>query len=235
MKNVQKNSHDKKFTALVVYGLVAFWFAFQLMMGSQGRYAAGPQKPPLALGLALVVPISFFIIAYARRSFIWAFCQSLDLRLIVAVHLWRVIAIDFLLCAAEGRLPAGFALPAGLGDIITGLAAIPLALGLSSGAVWVKKGWVAWNIFGLLDLVSAVSLGILYSGSRLGILAGPGHTTQLMVELPRSLIPTFLVPLFILLHLLALARRKEVAAFQRKENENQPSVSSEPMPVVTSH
>jgi hypothetical protein len=231
MKNAQKNPHDKKFIALVVYGMVAFWFVFQLMMGSEGRYAVGPQKPPLALGLSLVVPISFFVIAYARRSFIWTFCQSLDLRLIVAVHLWRVIAIDFLLRVAEGSLPAGFALPAGLGDIITGLAAIPLALGLSSGAPWVKQRWMMWNIFGLLDLVSAITLGILYSASPFGILVGTGPTTQLMVELPRSLIPTFLVPLFILLHLLALARRKEVATFQWKEN-NQPV---EPMPAVTSH
>jgi hypothetical protein len=234
MKNAQKNSPDKKFIALVVYGMVAFWFAFQLMMGSEGQYALRPQNPPLALGLSLVVPISFFVIAYARRSFIWTFCQSLDLRLIVAVHLWRVIAIDFLLHAAEGSLPAGFALPAGLGDIITGLAAIPLALGLSSGAPWVKKRWVAWNIFGLLDLASAVTLGILYSASPFGILVGTGPTTQFMVELPRSLIPTFLVPLFILLHLLALARQKEVATFHWKQNENQPTVSPSPMPVVTS-
>ena len=50
-----------------------------------------------------------------------------------------------------------------------------------------------------------------FSGSTLGVLTGTGPSTLLMSELPRSMIPTFLVPLFILLHLLALARREEVA------------------------
>ena len=47
-------------------------------------------------------------------------------------------------------------------------------------------------------------------GCSLGILAGSGPTTLLMGEFPRSMIPTFFVPSFILLHLLALLRRKEV-------------------------
>jgi hypothetical protein len=122
------------------------------------------------------------------------------------------MALDFLLCAAAGTLPIGFALPAGLGDILTGLAAIPLAFALSNGTPGTRKKFVAWNIFGLLDLLVAVSMGILHSGSSLGLLAGSGPTTQLMTELPRSMVPTFLVPMFMLLHLLGWARRNEVVS-----------------------
>jgi len=71
---------------------------------------------------------------------------------------------------------------------------------------------VAWNLFGLFDLILALSLGLSFSASSLGFLAGTGATTLLMTELPRSMIPTFGVPMFILLHLLALARRKELPA-----------------------
>src|SRR5580698_1982949 len=110
MKNDPERQDDTKFTGIVVYGILVTWFTFALNMGWQGRFVSGLHKPPLALGLTLVVPLAFFIFAYLRRGAIWAFCQTLDLRLVVAVHLWRIGAIDFLLCAAEGRLPAGFAL-----------------------------------------------------------------------------------------------------------------------------
>lgn len=69
------------------------------------------------------------------------------------------------------------------------------------------RGWLlAWNTFGLVDLVSAIAMGVLYSNSALGVLANGGVTTELMVTFPVSLIPTFLVPLFILMHLLTFAR-----------------------------
>jgi hypothetical protein len=76
----------------------------------------------------------------------------------------------------------------------------------------VRKWFVAWNILGIIDLVLAVTLGILHSVSTFGILAGNGPTTLLMTQFPRSLVPTFLVPIYILLHLLALARRNEVTS-----------------------
>jgi hypothetical protein len=68
-----------------------------------------------------------------------------------------------------------------------------------------------WNGLGILDLVNAVTLGILYSRSSVGILAGT-TTTALMSEFPRNLIPTFLVPLFVIIHIVALDRSREVQA-----------------------
>ena len=62
-----------------------------------------------------------------------------------------------------------------------------------------------WNVLGLLDLVMAVSLGILTSRSSLGILAGT-TTSAVVVAFPLSLIPTFLVPVDLILHLITLSR-----------------------------
>jgi len=210
MKNDKLNHENVKFTKTLVYGALAFWFVFALVMGMQGRFAAGPQKPPLALGLIIGLPMLLFGLAYARHGSFWAFAQTLDLRVITGLHLSRIVGFVFLALCAEGRLPAEFALPAGINDIIIGLAAIPLALGISKGAPAAGKWFVAWNVFGLLDLISAVTLGILQSPSSLGILAGSGPTTLLMSQFPLSMIPTFLVPVFMLLHMLSLSRRSEV-------------------------
>jgi hypothetical protein len=71
-------------------------------------------------------------------------------------HTLRVVGVTFLLVMAQGHLPAIFALPAGLGDIAAGLAAPFVARRLAHGgrarAVW-------FNLFGLLDLVVALTIG----------------------------------------------------------------------------
>ena len=56
------------------------------------------------------------------------------------------------------------------------------------------------------QFLSALMVGVLYSNGPLGVLSRGGVTTELMVTFPVSLIPTFLVPLFILLHLLTFPR-----------------------------
>jgi Mg2+/citrate symporter len=55
----------------------------------------------------------------------------------------------------------------------------------------------------MLDLIVAVSLGILASGISFGLLASTG-SASVMTVFPMSLIPTFLVPLSFILHLIGL-------------------------------
>jgi hypothetical protein len=61
-------------------------------------------------------------------------------------------------------------------------------------------------------------MGILASASPLGILAGE-ITTQAMGKFPLSLIPTFIVPLLLILHLITLGRvRYETASDRTSAN-----------------
>jgi hypothetical protein len=162
------------------------------------------------LGLTFLVPIIVFVVAYWSSPSLREFAHSVDLKLITAAHAGRLIGIDFLFKYFQNQLPAGFALPAGIGDILAAAAAIPLTLAISRKAPAAGKWFVAWNIFGLADLFVAVGSGILHSVSSLGMLAGNGPSTSMISEFPRALIPTFFVPLFILFHLLSLVRRNEV-------------------------
>jgi hypothetical protein len=197
-------------TRTLVYISLAAWFLIALRMGVAGAFSAKPGLPPSTLGLAVLVPIALYSIVYADRGAFWKYCQTFSLPVITVLHLWRIIGADFLLNWYKGRLPAGFAFPAGGGDIIVALTAIPLAYAISKNARAARPWFVAWNVFGLLDLIVAIGSGILHSGSSIGLLAGNGPTTVLMSQFPRSLIPTFFVPLFMLLHLLALSRRREL-------------------------
>ena len=117
----------------------------------------------------------------------------------------------FLALTAHSILPGLFAWPAGLGDIAIGVTApwIVVALirrpGFVTGPIF-----VIWNLLGILDLVVAVSLGALNSGFVPG-LAGE-MTTAAMAQLPLVLIPAYLVPLFIMLHLAALVQARREAS-----------------------
>jgi len=124
----------------------------------------------------------------------------------------------FLILHREGVLPGVFALPAGWGDIAIGTTAPLVAWAISSKKNFPKQIFVLWNVLGMLDLVMAVSLGILASASPLGILAGE-ITTRVMGTFPLSLIPTFFVPLLMILHLIALGRvRHEMIRYWNSED-----------------
>src|SRR5882724_10428980 len=205
-----ENQNSIKTVKWVAMSGIALWFIFALVMGIGGRYQAGAGNPPLPLGLTFLVPIIVFVAAYLSSGSLRAFANGLDLKLITITHVFRFVGFDFLYRYLQGQLPGGFALPAGIGDVVTAAAAIPMALAISRKAPSAGKWFVAWNIFGLADLIVAVGSGVLHSVSSLGVLAGNGPSTSMMSDFPRSLIPTFFVPLWILLHFLALARRNEI-------------------------
>ena len=73
--------------------------------------------------------------------------------LLIGLNALRVIGVLFLMLAAVDRLSGPFPYSAGLGDVITGILAIPLARGN-------LRRVVEWNAFGALDLFAAIGLGL---------------------------------------------------------------------------
>ena len=95
----------------------------------------------------------------------------------------RVAGVVFLLYLALGHLPALFALPAGLGDIATGIAAPFVARRLARGAG--RRAALWFTAFGLTDLIVALTLGALTGFPLLHVTPSSAPIT----ELPLALIP----------------------------------------------
>src|SRR5438105_3710048 len=89
-------------------------------------------------------------------------------------------------------------------------AARAYAYGIAAAWVCLMIGIAAWNAFGTLDLFAAILLGALSSpGTPIRLFTeGPG--TVVMATLPWVMIPTILVPLWLLVHL-TIARRMRAA------------------------
>jgi hypothetical protein len=115
---------------------------------------------------------------------------------------------------ALGHLPAIFALPAGLGDIATGLAAPFVARRLAQGGGRTRAVW--FNLFGILDLVVALGIGFLAGLGPWRPLAVTPSTEPLSL-LPLALVPTVAVPLAIALHLVSLARLHAAARPEQRQ------------------
>lgn len=115
--------------------------------------------------------------------------------LLVAVQTWRLIGFAFLWGVSVGILHPAFGIPAGVGDILLGVTAIPFAYFLKKGFTWSKYALVVWTVLGIADLVMAVSLGMITLSEF-----------DTMSTFPWVLIPTVGVPLALTLHGITLYR-----------------------------
>lgn len=130
---------------------------------------------------------------------------------LVGIQLYRVLGGVFLVLWLAGSVPGLFALPAGIGDVAVGVMAPFVAARYARDPGQGRSAVAWWNAFGVLDLVVALTFGLLTSPSSLQLFAFD-RPNIIISEFPLILIPTFLVPLSILLHVtvwIKLAREKE--------------------------
>ncbi len=108
--------------------------------------------------------------------------------------MFRVLGGVFLIGYVQGLLPGIFALPAGIGDVLTGITAPLVAYWSYKNGKGARLIAYIWSSFGVLDLVNALTLGTLAN------LIKTEPTTALLAALPFVLIPAFGVPRALLLH-----------------------------------
>jgi len=131
---------------------------------------------------------------------------SVPIPALVGINGFRIAGVFFLLLYADGRLSAPFALSAGWGDIITGVTAIPIVVIAASHRHVSRRLLAAWNAFGALDLVVAITLAFMSAQGTPFQLFTKGPGTGVMTTLPWILAATFLVPLYFLTHFTIAAR-----------------------------
>ena len=178
-------------------GLAAALASANLFLGTN------PVGPP-TIGMMIVFPLVATAVAASVSPSVRASLLGMPMPFLIGLNVWRVAGGFFLLLAAEGRLAGPFPTSAGWGDVITGVLALPVAWlalrGQSTPLVW------AWNAFGMLDLVAALAFGIISAnGSPLQIIHA-GEGSQAVQMLPWSLIPTVLVPMYLIVHGIIFAK-----------------------------
>lgn len=121
---------------------------------------------------------------------------------LIAVHIVRIVGGLFLPLVDMKLLPGDFARPAGYGDVIAAVLAPFVIYALVSKKPYARSLAIAWNIYGMLDLITALTTGTLFIP---GFAAQLGATGASLLYLNWVLIiPAYGVPLVGLLHIYSL-------------------------------
>jgi len=182
-------------------GLIAAWLVLTLSASALHLFVNAPNKPPAAFGLAVLTPVVLFLVWFASSPGFRQFVLSLSPRALTLVHSLRIAGFVFLVLSSYKILPAYFALSAGWGDIIIGATAPLAAFWLANPAH--RRGFIFWQLLGIADLVNALALGTLSA-----VIDPHGIPTAAMTVLPMSYIPTFAVPMFLILHIICIAQAR---------------------------
>jgi hypothetical protein len=174
---------------------------------TRDRFYLSPLIPLFVVGPITITLLALWFSPAVRRML-----DAASLPAVIGVQLYRSIGVVFLILLALGQVPAYFALPAGWGDIAIGVTAPLVAIAVARGVRGGRSLAISWNVLGLLDLVVAVGMGTGFLAPFLAPELGPRVApAAAMGVFPMILVPTFAVPVSVLLHLFALARlRREV-------------------------
>jgi hypothetical protein len=163
--------------------VLAVWLVGVMLLAANGVFRVDAPRIPAAL-LTTLAAGYLLLLSPTFRAIIGGIPQHW----LIGIQTFRVLGGVFLVRYFQGELPGLFAIPAGVGDVLTGLFAPLVAYWLVTGKPYARTAAIAWNLFGMADLINAVVLGTLTGGGGGGIV------------FPLVLIPIYAVPRAFLLH-----------------------------------
>ena len=185
------------------------WVVVSSTLAIFGVYLDERALRALPLLCGFLVPIGIVAAALrfdpVLRSGVLSILGSLPLSWLVAAQAIRITAIGTILKYLDGDLPGHFILPVGVPDLAVGLTALPMARWAARNPASARPSLIAWNVIGASIFLSAgVLMHVSMPGPVQFFTSGP--TTQTLFEFPLALVPTFLVPCFVGLHMACLWR-----------------------------
>ena len=206
--------------------IVGLWIGLAAALAGANLFVGANPAGPALIGGVIAAPLVLTALAAALVPSVRATLLAMPMPLLIDLNVWRIGGGFFLLLAIDGRLGGPFPQSAGWGDVITGVFALPVAWLALRGYSRLIVG--AWNAFGTLDLVAAIALGVTSAnGSPLQLIHAGAGSAAVQV-LPWSLIPTVLVPMFLIVHgvIFAQLRAKSARASAVRFNHYRPQTPS---------
>jgi hypothetical protein len=194
------SAFQKRFIQMFTALLFLVWFAATPLLASRGLFLG------IGIPLALVLTLLFGFVLMFSSTFRKLLAVT-PMHWIIGIQVFRMLGIIWLIGYAQGQLPGLFALPAGIGDTLTGLTAPLVAYWYYKQGKGARLIAFIWCLFGTLDLLNAITLANLTNPA-------------LVAVLPFVLIPAFGVPRSLVLHgytfwLLAKRRTEKAIQFSR--------------------
>ena len=202
LERTELSPTQRRNTWLAVIIPYTLWLALAWSLAINGAFRPGATSIPL-LPMAIFLPVIVGVPVLMRSRRIGEVLDAMPSAWLVGLQVYRVLGSIFLVYWASNLAPGVFALPAGTGDVLTGLFALPVAISLAARGGAARRAALAWNIFGLFDFAVAIALGLITSPGPLQLIV-PSIPNPAAGFYPTVLTPAFTVPSSILLHTLSL-------------------------------
>jgi hypothetical protein len=163
--------------------VLAIWLVAVMLLAANDVFRTDAPRIPIALLTTLAAGYLLLLSPTFR-----AIISGIPQHWLIGIQTFRILGGVFLVRYFQGELPGVFAIPAGVGDVLTGLFAPLVAYWWVAGKPYARTAAIVWNLFGMADLVNAVVLGALTGGGGGGIV------------FPIVLIPIYGVPRAFLVH-----------------------------------
>jgi hypothetical protein len=199
------------YSRAVSWGIGAFltaWLSLVLILGLQGFFSPDPTARAPRIAYALIpfaLSIGWLLFSPSFRRMV----DGIPPQWTIGLQANRLLGGLFLVAFAQGQLPAQFAIPAGVGDVLVSLAAPVVAYLFIAKHQRARMVGLLWNAIGILDLLVAITLGVLTSPGQLHRLAFD-TPNLVMSAYPFVLVPAFGVPVWLLLHFFSLRELRHV-------------------------
>ena len=216
LERTDLTADQRRTTWLAIMVPLTLWASVAWTAAINGAFRTGASPLPL-LPFAIFVPVIIGAPLLLLSKRVGQLLDAMPTTWLVALQLYRVFGSQWLAYWLRGLLPGLWALPAGTGDVLTGLFAVPAAIALAAGTAEGRKAAILWNIFGIADLAVAITLGMMISPGPFQLIVPDGPSIGLD-SYPNVLTPAFVVPGSILLHALSLRqlrRRRRAEAARR--------------------
>ncbi len=166
------------------------------------RWSDGDFLGFLAFNAVFATPLLLLLIGLRRSATFQKFMEDTPTWVLTATQIYRLTGTSFLILYVQGLLPAAIGLSNGLQDFIIGITALPLAWMLYRGFFWSRNWAIVWNLAGLFDLVSAVTVITLSISGLIELVPAPSR----MGIYPLSLISLYQVVIAMFIHIYLLRR-----------------------------
>ena len=185
--------------AILTGAVLSLWAVVAAVLAYRGVFRPQDLESAPPVGIHLIVVLSVLFVSLATSASLRRLLTQQPS--LIRLHLWRLVGIVFLVLMLRGQVPALWALPAGIGDILVAVTAPWVARDLDTPRG--RRRATIWNLFGIADLIVAVGLGIMTSPGPTQVFRTV-PTSEFMTHFPMALVPTFLVPLAFTLHVISL-------------------------------
>jgi len=201
LEGTELTPDQRRTTWLTVMLPYTLWFAVAWSGAINGALRAGARPTIFLLAVWLPMIIGVPLLLLSKRM--GQVLDAMPATWLVAVQLYRVFGSWALVAGLRGALPGLLAWPAGTGDSLTGLFALPVAIAVATGTARGRRAAITWNIFGLADFAVAIAMGAITSPGPFQLFVPDVPSIGAGVY-PDVLTPAFVVPSSVLLHALSL-------------------------------